>query len=167
MNPNNWITVSLFVAIATLLSIEVGWLTKTGYLPLTTAIAYSEAQLRFLKIWVKLALFIGIILPVAMAIASWQQPVLRQFFSYYLVAVGIQLASEITFSRWLCKSVVVTVGFIYTAFRIWQLWWGLNAIEYWQPWLNLLWLVLLFWVANLVMLLTMPYPTIFTQRVKI
>jgi hypothetical protein len=160
MNPNNWITIGLFMAIATLLSLEVGWLTKRGALPLTSAIPYSEAQQQFLKIWVNIALAIGIILPLVMAIVFWQQPILRQFFSYYLSVVFVQLTSEITFSRWLCQSVVVTIGTLYTAFRIWQLWFALQLTIYPQPWLGLLWLVLLFWVANLVMLLTMAYPTI-------
>ncbi|WP_036483043.1 hypothetical protein [Myxosarcina sp. GI1] len=163
MNPNNWLTVSSFIAIATLLSIEVGWLTKKGTLPLTSNIPYSEAQQQFLQVWVNIALLIGLIVPIVMAIVFWQQPDICQFFSCYLVAVFIQLASEIGFSRWLCKSVVVTIGTIYTGFRIWQLWYGLQLAIYPQPWLSCLWLVLLFWVANLIMLFTMAYPTIISE----
>ncbi len=163
MNPNNWLTVSSFIAIATLLSIEVGWLTKQGTLPLTPNLPYSPAQFQFIKIWVNVALLIGLILPIVMAIVFWQQPDLRQFFSCYLVVVFIQLASEIGFNRWLCKSVVVTIGAIYTGFRIWQLWFGLQTFAYPQPWLSCFWLVLLFWVANLIMLLTMAYPTIISE----
>lgn len=168
MNPNSWFTVGSFVAIATLLSLEVGWLTQKEVLPLTPTIPYSEAQLQFLKIWVKVALLVGVILPLVMTLVFWQQPLLGQFFRGYLVVVFIQLATEVSFSRWLCKSVVVTIGMLYTVFRIWQLWWGLQLTTYLQPWLSLLWLILLFWVANLIMLLTMAYPTImFKSQQKI
>jgi hypothetical protein len=125
--------------------------------------AYSEAQLQFIKVWVYVALFIGVILPLIMLIVFWEQPILRQFFSYYLLVVFVQLASEIGFSRWLCKSVVVIIGTVYTGFRIWQLWWGIHLVSYSQPWLSLLWLVWLFWLANMIMLLTMAFPTIFPE----
>lgn len=99
----------------------------------------------------------------AMLIVFWKQQIPRQFFIYYLLVVFIQLASEIGFSRWLCKSVVVIIGSIYTVFRIWQLWSGIHLINFPQPWLSLLWLVWLFWVANIIMLLTMAFPTIFPE----
>ena len=163
MNPNNWQIIFLFLVFATLLSVEFGWLVKKGRLPLRSMMAYSEAQLQFIKIWVYVALLIGVILPLIMLIVFWEQPILRQFFSYYLLVVFVQLASEIGFSRWLCKSVVVIIGTVYTGFRIWQLWWGIHLVTYSQPWLSLLWLVWLFWLANIIMLLTMAFPTIFPE----
>jgi len=163
MNPNNWQCISIFLVFATLLSVGVGWLIKKEALPLKSIMAYSEAQLKFIKVWVNVALVIGVILPMAMLIVFWKQQIPRQFFIYYLLVVFIQLASEIGFSRWLCKSVVVIIGSIYTVFRIWQLWMGIHLINSPQPWLSLLWLVWLFWVANIIMLLTMAFPTIFPE----
>ena len=163
MNPNNWFTVFSFCALATLLSVSYGWLVKKGKLPLNSVMAYNDAQFQFIKVWAKVAGLIGIIIPVVMWIVFWNEPIVRVFFSCYLLAVVVQLASEIGFSRTLCKSVVVIIGTLYTGFRIWQLWLGLHLITYSQPWLALLWLVWLFWVANMIMLTTMAIPSILPQ----
>ncbi|AFZ35346.1 hypothetical protein Sta7437_1788 [Stanieria cyanosphaera PCC 7437] len=166
MNPNHWLTVWLFIAIATCLSGGVGWLVKHQILKLKPIMAFSETQWQFMRIWVKVALVIGVILPTVMLVVFWERSLSRQFFSCYLLAVVVQLTSEISFSRWLCPSVVVTIGTVYTGFRIWQLWSGINLVSYPQPWLGFLWLVLLFWVANLIMLLTMAFPSIMPESKK-
>ena len=62
----------------------------------------------------------------------------------------------------LYKSVVVIIGTLYTGFRIWQLWLGLNLMVYPQLWW-LLWLILLFWIANMIMLTVMAIPSIFPR----
>ncbi len=166
MNPNHWVTVWLFILIATLLSASFGWLVKKEKLPFRSVMAFNDAQWQFIRIWVNVALLIGVILPIAMLIVFWDKSILRQFFSCYLLAVVVQLACEISFSRWLCKSVVVIIGTLYTGFRIWQLWSGLYLITYSQPWLGLLWLVFLFWVTNMIMLTTMAVPSIVPKSGK-
>ena len=163
MNPNNWFTVISFCAIATLLSVSYGWLVKEEKLPFNSVMAFSDIQFQFIRVWAKVAAIVGIIVPIVMWIVFWQEPTVRIFFSCYLFAVVIQLASETGFSRTLCKSVVVIIGTLYTGFRIWQLWVGLHLTTYPQPWLLLLWLNLLFWVANMIMLITMAIPSIFPQ----
>ncbi len=163
MNPNNWFAVFSFCAIATLLSVSYGWLVKKDKLSFRSVMAYNDTQRRFIKVWANVALIVGIILPVVMWIVFWDQPVLRVFFSCYLFTVTVQLASEISLSRTFCKSVVVIIGTLYTGFRIWQLWSELHLITYPQPWLGLLWLVFLFWVANMIMLTIMAIPSILPQ----
>ena len=163
MNPNNWFTVFSFCAIATVLSVSYGWLVEKEKLPSNSTMGYSEAQFRFIKIWARIAALIGIIVPIIMWLVFWNEPTVRIFFSCYLVAVVVQLASEICFSRAFCKSVVVIIGTLYTGFRIWQLWWGLHSLAYSQPWQALLWLVFIFWVANIIMLITMAIPSIFPR----
>lgn len=163
MNPNNWYTVWTFIIIATLFSIGFGNSVKNNRLPFKSTMAFSDRQRKFIKVWANVALLIGIIIPIIMAIAFWNQPILRQFFSYYLLAVVVQLASEISFSRILCKSVVVIIGTLYTGFRIWQLWTGLSLMPDSQPWLSLLWLVGLFWVANMIMLIALAIPSILPE----
>ena len=160
MNPNNWSVVFSFCAIATLLIVSYGWLVKQGKLPFRSVMAYTDAQFRFIKVWALVALPIGVILPVVMWIVFWGQPVLRAFFSCYLFAVVVQLASETGLSRILCKSVVVIIGILYTGFRLWQLWSGLHLATCPQPWLGLLWSVWLFWVANMIMLTFLAIPSI-------
>ena len=161
MNPNQTITIFLFISIATLLSAGIGWLMKKGALPLKKQMNFSETQWQFMRVWVKVALVIGVILPLIMLVAFWQESIPRLFFSYYLLAVAVQLACEVSFSRWLCPSIVVIIGTLYTGFRIWQLWSGLHLVG--QPWLVLLWLVLLFWIANMIMLVTIAWTSILPE----
>ena len=163
MNPNHWSTVFSFCAIATLLSVSYGWSVKQGKLPLNSVMAFSDLQFRSIKIWAKLAVIVGIILPMVMWIVFWNQPAVRIFFGCYLLAVAVQLTSETVLGRILCKSVVVIIGTLYTGFRIWQLWLGLHLIDYSQLWLLSLWLVLCFWVANMIMLTTIAIPSLFPK----
>ena len=163
MNPNNWFTIFCFCAIATLLSVSYGWLVKQGKLPFKSVMAFSDTQWQFMKVWVNVALILGVVIPVVLLVIFWNEPILQQFFGCYLLVVAIQLVSEIGFSRTLCKSVVVIIGTLYTGFRIWQLCSGLQLITYSQPWLSLLWLVLLFWIANMIMLTTMAIPSILPE----
>ena len=162
MNPHNWFVV-YSCAIATFLSVSYGWLVKQGKLPLNSVMAYNERERQFIEVWAKIALLVGVIVPIVMWIIFWEQPVLRTFFSYYLLVVAVQLASEISFSRIYVKSVVVIIGTLYTGFRLWQLWAGLHSFNYPQPWLGLLWLVFIFWVANIIMLTFMAIPSIFPK----
>lgn len=163
MNPNNWFTVFYFCAIATFLSVIYGWLVKQKKLPLNSAMAFNDREFQFIKVWAKVAGLLGIIIPVVIWIVFWNEPIVRVFFSCYLLAVVVQLVSEASLSRILCKSVVVIIGTLYTGFRIWQLWLGLHLITYPQPWLALLSLVLMFWVANMIMLIIVAIPSIFPQ----
>jgi hypothetical protein len=157
---NSSLTVLSFLAIATLLNAGVGWLAKTKNLPLKDVMAFSERQWQFMRVWVKIALGIGVIVPLVMLIILWDTPIVRQFLGSYLGVVAVQLFCEVSFSRWFVKSIVVIIGTIYTSFRLWQLWEGLHLTNYTQLELGLLWLVLLFWVANLIMLLFMAIPSI-------
>ncbi len=80
----------------------------------------------------------------------------------------MQIFTEGVVRRVWIPSLVVLIGTIYTAFRVWQLWQGLklakkaqlNRISY-QLINGLLLLLLLFWSSNLIMLLTVAWPGIF------
>lgn len=157
---NHGLTLVSFLVIATLLSMGLGWSIKVGNLPLRTVMAYSERESQFIQVWVKIALLIGVIVPFVMLITLWDQLIVRQFLGSYLGVVAVQLACEVSFSRWFVKSIVVIIGTIYTIFRLWQLWEGLHLTKYAQPELGLLWLILLFWVGNLIMLFFMAIPSI-------
>ena len=163
LNPCNWSVVWSFCAIATILSFLYGWSVKQEILPFQPVMAFSEREWQFMKIWVNIALVLGIIIPAILWIVFWQESSLQNFFSCYLVAVAIQLVSEIGLSRILCKSVVVIIGTLYTGFRLWQLWSGLDLITNSQSWLSLFWLVCFFWIANMTMLITIAIPSILPQ----
>lgn len=157
---NSGTTAILFIVMATFLSAAMGWLVKVRKSPLREMMAFGDRQWQFLRVWVKIALGIGAIVPLILLIVFWNEPNIRQFLLVYLAVLIVQLASEASFSRWLVPSVVVPIGTLYTIFRIWQLWEGLQIADYSQPWLGLLWLVLLFWIANIIMLLFMAIPSL-------
>ena len=159
MNPNNLSVVSAFCAIFSIISIAFGWLVKQGQLPFKQNINSSDRQVRFLQVWVKLALVLGVIIPGILLAASWNNIELRRLLVAYLLAVAVQLLSEKIFSQWLCPSVVVEIGLVYTSYRIWQLMFGFLSLDN-SIFSILLGLVLLFWIANLIMLLLMSVPTI-------
>jgi hypothetical protein len=149
-----------FIVFATLACIGIGWLIQRGMLPFNSTIAFNSWQLKFLNVWVQVALMVGVIFPIILLFIFWDETFARQFLLLYLLAVVIQLISEATLSRWLCPSIVVFIGTIYTIFRLWQVWTGMHLSVYSPPWLTMLWSILLFWVANLIMLVFMAFPNI-------
>ena len=160
MIANQPITVLSFIAVATLFNLGIGWLIKEEKLPLKRAIAYSQAQRQFIKFWIVVAILLSTILPSIILVNFWNEPIARQFLSLYLLALGMEILNETVFSRLLCKSIVVVVGTIYTTF-ICLLWWeGLHLTAYPQPWLSLLWLVMLYWIGNATVLITVAWPSI-------
>ncbi|MDY6936592.1 MAG: hypothetical protein SWY16_02910 [Cyanobacteriota bacterium] len=152
-----------FIVLATILSIGFGQWVKTGTLPFKAMMGFSPNQWQFMRVWVNVALAIGAIVPLVMLVVLWDRPIVRHFLASYLVVLVVQLASEVSLSRWFVKSVFVPIGTLYTGFRVWQLWEGLHLTVYPQPWFGLLWLMLVFWAANLIMLLLMAIPSIWPE----
>ncbi|WP_333325310.1 hypothetical protein [Microcoleus sp. Aus8_D1] len=87
---------------------------------------------------------------------------------FYLVVLIVQIAAEQILSRVLFPSLVVFSGTMYTAFRIWQLWQGQQLVTAMAQLNNhnpivvssLLWLLLLFWSSNLIVLFAVAWPRI-------
>jgi hypothetical protein len=93
-----WKTILGFVLFATLLTSIVGWLTAMGTLPLRQGIDYSDAERNFLRIWLGLAIVIGILVP-AIAWLIWhEQLTYHQILGFYLAALAIQILTEQVFS---------------------------------------------------------------------
>ncbi|MHC5748492.1 MAG: hypothetical protein ACYTXT_42960 [Nostoc sp.] len=161
MTVNNGWILTLFILIISLLSLGYGFGVKARRLPFTAEIGYNQQQWQFLRWWVKLALVAGVLLPMCLLALAWKQPSAWVFWGSYLLIVAVQLISERVFSRSLVPSIVVPIGFLYTAFRLWQLLNGLTQLTF--SYLTLLGfgVVVLFWVSNLIMLMVMPIPTIF------
>ncbi|MEA5567817.1 hypothetical protein [Anabaena sp. UHCC 0399] len=161
MTVNNGLILTLFILIATSLSLGYGFGVKARRLPFTTEIGFTQKQWQFLRWWVKLALVTGVLLPICLLALDWRQTPSWVFWGSYLLVVTVQLISESVFSKWLVPSVVVPIGFFYTAFRLWQLLNGFTQLTF--SYLTLLGfgIVVLFWFANLIMLMVMAIPTIF------
>ncbi len=167
-DPLTWQTTISFLFLSTLLIFVTAWLTTSGILPINRAIDYTDEQASFLKVWMTTAIFLGILLP-AIALAIWiRHPQPRKVLSFYLLVLIIQIVIERVLTGALFPSIAVTIGTIYTAFRLWQLWQGQKLLAAQtgtivpKPKLlsGLLWLMLLFWSSNLLMLLLLPWSII-------
>ncbi|MBN3872360.1 hypothetical protein [Nostoc sp. JL33] len=162
-----WKTTFLFMVLATLVVILVGWLTSIGILPISQMINYSDAGLRFIRVWILLAIAIGLIVPTITFVIWFKYPEIRKIFGLYLLVLIIQIVTEQIVSIWL-PSLVVIIGTLYTAFRVWQLWHEQQFIKStdfvergnFRIISSVLWLLLLFWSSNLIMLLTLSWPSI-------
>ncbi|MBW4423651.1 MAG: hypothetical protein KME50_04070 [Nostoc desertorum CM1-VF14] len=161
MTVNNGLILTLFILIITLLALGYGFGVKARRLPFTAEIGFSDKQWQFLRWWVKLALVAGVLLPICLLALAWKQPSSWVFWGSYLLIVAVQLISERVFSRSLVPSIVLPIGFFYTAFRLWQLLDGFTQLKFSYLTLAGYGVVVLFWVANLIMLMVMAIPTIF------
>ncbi|MDZ8222791.1 hypothetical protein [Nostoc sp. ChiVER01] len=164
-----WKTAFLFMVLATLVVILVGWLTSIGILPISQMINYSDAGLRFIRVWILLAIAIGLIVPTITFVIWFKYPEIRKIFGLYLLVLIIQIVTEQIVSKVWFPSLVVVIGTLYTAFRVWQLWHEQQFIKStdfvvergnFRIISSVLWLLLLFWSSNLIMLLTLSWPSI-------
>lgn len=164
-----WKTTLAFVLFATLLTILVGWLTTTGVLPIQQSIQYSDAGRNFIRIWMWFAIALGLILP-SIAWLMWiKNPQPRKILDFYLSVLIVQIVTEQVFSSIGLPSLVVTIGTVYTTFRIWQLWQGQQLIHTVNSSSRkllsaLLWLLGLFWSSNLIILLTLGWSSVLSQN---
>lgn len=166
--PLSWKTTLSFITLATLLILLTGWLTMSGSLPIKMNISYSNWESNFIQFWVGVAILIGILLPGTAFFVLIRHSDLRKVLSLYLFVLIIQIMTEQVLSSMFFPSIVVTIGTIYTAFRLWQLWQSQQLVAATTQlgirsrWLlgSLLWLMLLFWLSNLIMLLVLAWPSI-------
>ncbi len=164
MVVNSGLVIVLFILVITSLALAYGFGVKAQRLPFSAEIGFNQQQWSFLRWWVKLAIVIGILVPVILCIGAWEQPFSRMFWGGYLLVVAVQLISERVFSQWLVPSVVVPIGFCYTALWLWQLLHGCTQLSLSRlEWVGFV-CVVLFWSANLVMLLTIAIPTVYKQQ---
>lgn len=110
MTASSGLIITLFILIATSLAVGYGFGVKAQRFPFTAEVGFNEQQVQFLKTWVKLALAVGILLPIALLIQAWGEPFSVMFWESYLLVVAIQLISERAFSLWLVPSVVIPIG---------------------------------------------------------
>lgn len=160
MAVNNVLIITLFILVTTSLAVGYGFGVKAQSLPFTAEIGFSDWLWQFLRWWVKLALIAGVLLPIALFVQAWGQPSLLMFWGSYLLVVAVQLISERVFSKWLVPSIVVPIGFFYTIFRLWQLLDGYKHLSLSPLTIG----VVVFWIANLAMLMILAIPTIYQKQ---
>lgn len=162
-----WRTSISFVVMATLIVILIGYLSSVGLLPIRRTVEFEVGELQFIRVWLKLAIAIGVILPTIAFVIAFKHSQSRKILGYYLLLLGIQIATEHIFSQGYMSSLVVPIGTLYTAFRVWQLRRGIQLIQSAQEQRQkykllsgILWLVFYFWLSNLIVLLILAWPSI-------
>ena len=161
-------TTLLFVIFATFLFCLVAWFTRYGGLALKTVPNYSDWERNTISSFLGMALVAGTLFP-SIALLVWgrqQQP--REILGSYLSVLLVQVATEAVFAQVFFSSITVIIGTVYTAFRIGQLWQSQQLLTTSaqlgspsrQIFLALVWLLLIFWFLNLVMLLVVGWPNI-------
>jgi hypothetical protein len=143
----------------------VGWLIATGAVPIQKNIQFNDAERAFMQVWIGLAIAIGLILPSVAWLIWFKHPQPRKILGFYLSVLIIQIITEQIFSSVVFPSLVVVIGTIYTAFRLWQLWRGQQLIHTFhslsRKWVSALLSILgLFWSSNLIMLLTLGWSSV-------
>jgi hypothetical protein len=163
-----WKTTLSFLSLATLIILLMGWIMMNDAVPLMLVIDFSESQTKFIRFWLGAALVIGVIVP-SIAFFVWRSDrQSRKVLGFYLLVLIVQIVTEEVLSTVLFPSIVVVVGTIYTAFRLWQLWQGqqliatttqLGTVSRWKL-RGLLWLLLIYWFSNIIMLLVFAWPIV-------
>lgn len=162
-----WRTSISFAAMATLVVVLIGYLSSVGLLPIRQTIELEGGELQFMDRWINVAIAVGIILPAVTFAAGFKQPGVRKILGFYFLLIGIQILTEQIVSQLWMPSLVVSVGTLYTVFRVWQLRQGLQLMQansQQSARANLLksaiWLIFCFWVCNLAVLLLLAWPSI-------
>ena len=163
-----WRASAIFVVLATLSAITTGYLTSVDWLPIAQTIDFTDSGVRFIRVWMSLAITIGVILLTLTLAVGFRQAKVRRIFGFYLLLLIVQIITEQVLGQTWMPSLVILIGTLYTAFRVRQLWQGLRLIRLDQEQrtkhkllTGVVWLMFCFWLSNLVMLLTLAWPTIF------
>ncbi|GAP94241.1 hypothetical protein NIES2104_07520 [Leptolyngbya sp. NIES-2104] len=129
----------------------------------------------FVKVWIQIAIAVGLLLPSVAFATGWRSPERRTVFGFYLLVLVVQILTEQICSEIFSRSLLVIIGTIYTVFRLWQLWQGRQVLgmnaqksngsarvgQSTHPIVRgLLWLLLLFWAVNLIFLFVVGWSNI-------
>lgn len=119
----------MFVTLATFIMIMVGWLSSFGLLPIHQTLKHSDTGLRFIQVWIQLAITVGLVFPTTAFIVWFKSFEYRSIFGFYLLILVVQIISEQIVSHVWMSSLVVVISTLYTTFRVWQLWQGLKLMK--------------------------------------
>ena len=116
-----------FVVVASLFLAATGWLMQTGIL---SSLVETDLSLRYspwatfipLKTWMQLAVILSLVLPIFALFLGWGQAIVRRTMLLYVVILLIQISTEMTFLKLGLPGMNFIVGFVYTTYRVWQLW---------------------------------------------
>lgn len=167
-NLLQWRATIAFLILATGLTGLVGKLTRLEILPIGRDIDYSSAQAQFIGIWLGAAILVGVVLPVV-GIWIWRgDRQIRPILGFYLFVLIVQIITEQALSAFWFPSLVAVTGTIYTLFRVAQLWQARQQVLKTtssgqfsrRRFVRFLWILLVFWSLNLLVLFTISLPAI-------
>ncbi|MCC5899059.1 MAG: hypothetical protein EA395_03995 [Phormidium sp. GEM2.Bin31] len=144
----------------------VAQLIQWDVLPLATTLNYSPQDRQLIRIWLQLAGLMGILLPLLGLIGGWGDRQLRVILGYYFLVIIAQLVTEQVLTTLIFRSLVVPIGILYSLLRTGQLWQAHQQLQqrrhrpYRRLMLALIWILLAFWSANLLVLFGISLPTI-------
>lgn len=159
INPTlSWKATLLYMALITLVVSLISWLKRWNLIPINKNFNYSESEYKLVKNWIFLATCFGVILPGVTLLVFWKITEIRTIWSFYFLVVFVQLLTEFVLSRLLFQTIVVMVGSLYSAFRVWQLWSDRQLLAVTTDismvsrvfLIGVLWLMLIFWLSNII-----------------
>lgn len=166
LNVLQWRTTIAFFLIATLIVVFIAQLIQIEVIPITKTLNYTEEEETLIRSWLGVAFFLGIVFPLVQVVLNWRDRAAVKILGLYLFVLTTQIITEQIFSSLFFPSLVAVIGLIYTPYRIVQLWEA-------QRWLRrerkvsarrgligLLWILLVFWSANLAILFGISLPAI-------
>lgn len=126
LDPITWKVNVTFILVATIFFAIVGWMISASLLsfeetPLSQRYSPWNTLIP-IQIWMKLAVVLSLILPVFAIVMSWRWTTVRLMLLLYVCTLLVQIATESMFYKLGLPGINFVVGFIYTTYRIWQLW---------------------------------------------
>jgi hypothetical protein len=126
-NPITIKTNFVFVIVVTLFLALAGWLMQAGILPSLVKTSFSQRYFPWntfipSKIWMQLAVILSLILPTFVLLVCWRKYIVRRMMLLYVVVLLVQISTEITFTKLGLLEMNLIIGFTYTSYRVWQLW---------------------------------------------
>lgn len=167
MLPTHLTTNILFVFIATILIALIGWLVTSDMLPwiaLEGAMGpsnFSGIARTVLTVWMFTALIITFVLPVGVLVVWWRDAHVRVLLAPYAILLLIQVPTEMISAQLFFSNIVIVIGFIYTLYRIYHLWYAQKLARQfaWATPLrarvttSIVWTGLCFWSCNALFLI--------------
>ena len=167
MPPTQFSTNLLFVFIATMLIGLIGWLVSRGLVPwvaLEGAMGpsnFTGTARSILTVWMFTALIITLVLPVGILAMWWRDAQVRTLLAPYALLLLIQMPTEMIGAQIFFPNIVVFTGFIYTSYRIYQLWYAQKLARQFvwatplraRVTVTIVWTGLCFWSCNALFLI--------------
>ncbi len=113
-----------FVVLATVTLVLIANLVIAEIFPIRQDLAEVPLDPRvqeFVRWWLRIGLALGVLLPLVVFLVKIRLAAIRQILGPYLFVLISQIATEATMRRCFFTSMLVIIGTIYTAYRLFQL----------------------------------------------